>query len=300
MKKMFMAVIAMMMTISASAQFYIYFSDGSVARVDSISTVAPAPATNPGAFSVSETKKVTFSPGNLQYIRSTDTWVFASTQYEMVGTDNVTGGIEEFDGPRGIVRYGDDLADKIDLFGFSTSGTNFGVSTSKYFPDYGGSCVDWGTNQIGSDAPNTWRVLTSSEWLYLYFYRANASELMGIAQVNGVNGLIILPDDWTCPADVTFKSGYNSDESGIERYAEYQSFTLEQWSKLEAAGAVFLPAGGYRDASRVIFVQLQGYYWSSTEESMTSSEIFYFVSFEAACLNSMRNAGLSVRLVKDL
>ena len=42
------------------------------------------------------------------------------------------------------------------------------------------------------------------------------------------------------------------------------------------------------------------YYWSSTEESMTSSEIFYFVSFEAACLNSMRNGGLSVRLVKDL
>ena len=30
MKKMFMAVIALMMTISASAQFYIYCSDGNV------------------------------------------------------------------------------------------------------------------------------------------------------------------------------------------------------------------------------------------------------------------------------
>ena len=41
MKKFFMAVIAVMMTLSASAQFYIYFSDGSVAQVDSISMIAP-------------------------------------------------------------------------------------------------------------------------------------------------------------------------------------------------------------------------------------------------------------------
>ena len=36
-----MAVIAMMMTISASAQFYIYCSDGNVIKVDSISMIAP-------------------------------------------------------------------------------------------------------------------------------------------------------------------------------------------------------------------------------------------------------------------
>ena len=41
MKKLFMAVIAFMMTISASAQFYIYCSDGNVIKVDSISMVAP-------------------------------------------------------------------------------------------------------------------------------------------------------------------------------------------------------------------------------------------------------------------
>ena len=42
MKKMFMAVIALMMTISASAQFYIYCSDGNVIKVDSISMIAPS------------------------------------------------------------------------------------------------------------------------------------------------------------------------------------------------------------------------------------------------------------------
>lgn len=47
MKKMLMAVIAMMMTISVSAQFYIYCSDGSVIKVDSISMVAPEENTDP-------------------------------------------------------------------------------------------------------------------------------------------------------------------------------------------------------------------------------------------------------------
>ena len=46
MKKLFMAVITLMMTISASAQFYIYFSDGTVAQVDSISMVAPVEKPN--------------------------------------------------------------------------------------------------------------------------------------------------------------------------------------------------------------------------------------------------------------
>ena len=46
MKKFFMAVIALMMTINASAQFYIYFSDGTVAKVDSISMIAPVEKPN--------------------------------------------------------------------------------------------------------------------------------------------------------------------------------------------------------------------------------------------------------------
>ena len=47
MKKLFMAVIAFMMTISASAQFYIYCSDGNVIKVDSISMVAPEEPVDP-------------------------------------------------------------------------------------------------------------------------------------------------------------------------------------------------------------------------------------------------------------
>ena len=47
MKKLFMAVIAFMMTISASAQFYIYCSDGNVIKVDSISMIAPEENVDP-------------------------------------------------------------------------------------------------------------------------------------------------------------------------------------------------------------------------------------------------------------
>ena len=72
MKKIFMAVIAIMMTVSASAQFYIYLSNGEVLQADSVSLIPPAPKPINGMlcgeFSVSATTKVHFSQGNLQYV----------------------------------------------------------------------------------------------------------------------------------------------------------------------------------------------------------------------------------------
>ena len=193
------------------------------------------------------------------------------------------------------------MADKIDLFGWSGSDyNNFGVSTSNTINDYFGSFVDWGSKQIGSDASNTWRTLTNDEWEYLLNTRPNASSLKGVAQVNGVNGLILLPDNWTCPAGVTFKSGFHS-SYGTEYYAAYQTFTVEQWSKLESAGAVFLPASGGRYGTYVNYVQYYGYCWSATEDSSDSAYYLDFGSngagvgyFDECCY------GRSVRLVKDL
>ena len=254
-----------------------------------------------GMFSVSADKQVTFSKGNLQYTQSTDTWSFASTQWEMIGTDNVIGGSVSSD-QSGYYRYGDALADKVDLFGWSTSATNFGVSTSEDYDDYSGSFVDWGTNRIGNDAPNTWRTLTRDEWYYLRYTRTNADALCGVAQVNGVNGLILLPDNWTSPAGVTFKSGFHSNES-VDYYASYQTFTAEQWSKLESAGAVFLPAAGFRFLSNVYDVQFYGNYWSATEyysDYAYYAYCLYFNSIEASMNYYYRYSGQSVRLVKDL
>ena len=292
-----MAVIALMMTISASAQFYIYCKDGSVIEVDSISMIAPEPVQ--GLFSVSATKQVTFSPGNLQYTQSTDTWSFANAQYEVLGTDNVTGGSVSTDATTGDSKSGTALADKVDLFGWSTSATNFGVSTSTSKNGYSGSFIDWGTNKIGNDAPNTWRTLTNDEWIYLLNNRNNASSLCGVAQVNGVNGLIFLPDNWTCPAGVTFKSGFHS-SYGTKYYAAYQTFTADQWLKLEKSGAVFLPAAGYRRGLAVNYVQYGGYYWSSTEDGSDRAYCLDFTSDAARMDDYYRFDGQSVRLVKDL
>ena len=251
-----------------------------------------------GVFSVSADKQVTFSPGNLQYTQPTDTWSFASAQYEVLGTDNVIGGTVTSD-EYGYYKSGTALADKVDLFGWSTSSTNFGVSTSRDDSDYYGSFLDWGTNKIGNDAPNTWRTLTYNEWYYLLWERPNYSNLCGVAQVNGVNGLVFLPDNWTCPAGVTFKSGFHSNY-GVDYYAAYQTFTAEQWSKLEAAGAIFLPAAGYRYGSDVSCVQNIGQYWSATEYYSSGAYSLFFRSDGAGVYGGPRGYGRSVRLVKDL
>ena len=250
-------------------------------------------------FSVSADKRVTFSKGNLQYTQSTDIWSFAESQLDIIGTDNVTGGSVSSDPTKGDSKVGTALADKIDLFGWSTSATNFGVSTSDDDDDYSGSFVDWGMNKIGNDAPNTWRTLTYDEWYYLRYTRTNADDLVGIAQVNGVNGLILLPDNWVAPDGIAFKSGFHIN-NGVDYYAAYQTFTAEQWSKLESAGAVFLPAAGSRYGSNVFLVQDSGYYWSATEYNSRRAYCLGFDESGELMFNHGRFNGISVRLVKDL
>lgn len=129
---------------------------------------APANAIN-GKFSVAADKQVYFSQGNLQYTQSTATWAFAEHQYDMIGTDNVTGGTVYHNAREGDEVLGEALADKIDLFGWSgsTGTAQWGVGISNDSADYSGDFVDWGSNTIGTDAPDTWRTLTRSEWDYV-------------------------------------------------------------------------------------------------------------------------------------
>jgi hypothetical protein len=114
-----------------------------------------------------------------------------------------------------------------------------------------------------------------------------------------VNGLILLPDNWTCPSGVSFKSGFHS-SNGVDYYAAYQTFTADQWSKLEAAGAVFLPASGNSFGSNVYLVQYNGNYWSATENLIYDGRDLYFGSDGAGMYYDYRDIGRSVRLVKDL
>ena len=264
--------------------------------------VEPAYVAKP--FTVADGKQITFSGGNLQYTQSTQTWAFAEHQYDMLGTDNVDGGSKSYDATYGYDKTGSALADKIDLFGWSgsTGSAKWGISTSADNSDYSGDFVDWGTN-IGDG--NTWYTLTADEWDYLLDERSDANQLVGVARIQlgekiYANGLVLLPDNWTCPAGVTFKSGFSNTYS-VQAYADYQTFTLADWQQLEAAGAVFLPASGFREGSFVGYVQSSGYYWSATPDGSDKAYYMYFISDSYFSYNYSRNRnyGLAVRLVKD-
>ncbi len=259
-----------------------------------------------GAFSVSADKKVRFSRGNLQCsgVKSgTYTWSFAENQYEMLGTDNVSGGSVESDATYGYSKSGDAIADKIDLFGWSANNetAKWGISTSTSYTDYSGDFADWGQN-IGDGT--TYRTLTNDEWKYLLNTRTDADKKQGVARIKlseaaYANGLILLPDSWDGPADITFKSGFEEDYS-IEAYATHQTFTIAQWKQLEAAGAVFLPASGYRNGSYVSNVQISGLYWSATPYGSSYAYSLGFYSGGAYTDYYGRSYGQAVRLVQDL
>lgn len=213
---------------------------------------------------------------------------FAEHQYDMLGEANVTA-----EG---------NLADVIDLFGWSgsTGSAKWGVSISGEVADYSGEFVDWGKH-IGNGT--TWRTLTYDEWFYLLRGRANASDLQGVArlQINNseyVNGLILLPDTWTSPKGVSFRSGFASDYS-VQAYADYQTFTLNQWQTLEKSGAVFLPASGYRYGSYVSLVLDIGDYWSATPYDSGYAYFLDFGSNVAGTYDNCRYYGRAVRLVQD-
>ena len=235
----------------------------------------------PGLFSVSATQQVHFSQGNLQYQASTNTWRFAEHQYDYVGSENS--------------NISSTYSGWIDLFGWGT-GNNPTLASTTY-TDYS-TFVDWGSNAIinGGNAVNQWRTLTTSEWSYLLNSRTNASSKRGTGNINGVGGLIILPDSWTLPSGCPqFNSGYGSST----RDWTHNSYTLAQWAQMESAGAVFLPASGHREVTAVYSVGIYGSYWSSSPVNEGDAYILSFDSRNLSATNSgNRNAGCSVRPVR--
>ena len=295
--------------LSLNAQMLKVYKNGTLVYcLEEADSVVFCPSLNKallGVFSVSEAKQIRFSCGNLQYTQSTQTWSFAENQYDMFGTNNVYGGTEQLN-TYGYHKQGTALSDTIDLFGWSgsTGGAKWGISISENsYTDYSGDFVDWGAN-IGDG--QTWYTLTYDEWSYLISGRTNAYNLRSVARIKlnadgseYAKGLILLPDNWTCPADVTFKSG-SATAYNEQAYADYQTLSLSDWQKLEAAGAVFLPASGYRNGASMNFVQNIGSYWSATPYYSGSAYVLHFYSDEAKNKDDTRYIGNAVRLVRDL
>lgn len=155
---------------------------------------------------------------------------------------------------------------------------------------------DWGVYNAISNAGNQagqWRTLSKEEWDYLFNTRKNAQYLWSQGTVNAVVGVIILPDNFKKPSDISWT--YQASNWTTNTY------TTEQWATLEALGAVFLPASGHRRGTYVDYVQDFGHYWSSSCQNRNYAYYLYFYSdYLYPQSNSNRFYGYSVRLVQDL
>ena len=268
-------------------------------EISFVTLTTPIGAIN-GLFSVSATRQVYFSRGNLQYQASTNTWRFANNQYDRIGNGNS--------------NISSSYNGWIDLFGWGTSGYDHGAncyqpwSTSQNNSDYyayGSSSynlrdqsgqADWGYNPIsnGGNVINVWRSLTYAEWYYLLNTRNTVSGIRyAKAMVGGINGVILLPDNWNTDIYTLFNTNQGGSNVGSNM------ISISQWNTLQNAGAVFLPAAGDRVGNSLIFVNdSRGYYWSASSY-YDGNRARYLVFYESVVemYYDNRYAGLSVRLV---
>ena len=242
-------------------------------------TGAWAQTTVNGLFTVNaDGDQVQFASGNLRY--TSGAWSFFDHQYDY------------------YAEYSDDSWDK---FGWSTSGTTYGRSTSMTENLYKGDFVDWG-NAVGTG----WRTLSNDEWVYVVNTRSGstigttANARFAKAKVNDVQGLILFPDTYTHPDGVTAPTGVNA--TGSTGW-NGNNYTAADWTKMESAGCVFLPAAGgrYNQSNPTLVVNAgnEGNYWSSTSNNSTANLLtFSGNSFSPSITDSPR-MGYSVRLVKS-
>lgn len=243
-----------------------------------------------GLFSVSSTQQVYFSQGNLQatYNGSAWSWAFATNQYDYVGSaaantlinGNNTVSDAGYNKPVDLFCWVDNTS-SLAAYGINISTTGYGTSTSDNLKS------DWGTN-MGSP----WRTLTKDEWNYLFTDRTDANLKYGHGSIGGVKGLIILPDVWTLPTSLTF--------TALNTSWDNNRYTTEQWSQMEAAGAVFLPCAGIRSGTSISYPGTYGYYWSSTPYTSGNKAWDLLIGADAGIGkydNQRRYKGLSVRLV---
>ena len=243
-------------------------------------------------------KQVYFSKANLQ-ATTTDlgvnwTWGFVKNQWNYFS--GYQGGVNTCINGNGTVSYDG----SVDLFGWSTPATYYGINNSTTLSDHSGKFEEWGATICKG-----WYTLSMDEWVYLFYGRTDAAHLFGMGTVNGESGVILLPDNWAGDKFTDTDSGLA--DQGDHYYNEngtnysFHTFTDKQWSDMAANGAVFLPAAGYRAGTIINNPGLSGEYWSSTPGAEGYA---YSVSFDPEFLapktHGGRYYGCSVRLVKEV
>ena len=304
----------------------------------SISTISfrrNNPSILPGAFSVSSTKQVNFTKGNLQYNAAYNSWRFAENQNTFIG--NAAGNnvytearatqdawIDLF--PWGTSGYDNTVIDmtasNFQPWAYVNTNTGDAKNTYHYGPSidvmpanasWGESLAtqnfDWGVYNFTSGVEAGCRTLTSSEYTYLFTTRTNATSLYGFGQLFGVKGIFLLPDSWDWSSSAV-AAAMTAASFVWKSSAEAKLFTNNViadddngralWRAMEDAGAVFLPAAGWR-APDVVYGNERGVYASSTAKDNQAFCSLYFFSGSLNTNNTSRRYGaVSVRLVKDV
>ena len=303
------------------------YSGRAVAQTESTSTATitffrTPSALLPGQFSVSATKKARFAKGNLQYLASQNKWRFAANQWEAIGANP----------GNNTSMSRNNQSNWIDLFAWGTSGWSGGGNSNyqpwtadgtdaQYGPAIGTMAAnaswsdavgtknyDWGT-YIFNDGPNKgYRVLTKSEWNYIFSERTNAAALFGMGRLHGVNGLYILPDnwDWSKVSTQTSKVGFvwtpSSTATDFTHNIIPETDAGETlWAAMETLGAVFLPCGGYRSngGTNVKNQNASFHYWTSTAVDANDAYVIrYNEGNWTPNVSRLRSYGFSVRLVQ--
>ena len=320
-------------------QFAVGDDDGRSVPVDS-ATLGDVTIENgaiKAAFSVSSTKKVYFSQGNLQYQASTGIWRFAENQWNVVG-DAEHGTVYENGVKCDNALISPTYSGWIDLFGYGTSGWNSGANEYQpYAANASGYAylennltgeyakADWGVyNKIqnGGNKENMWRTPSLEEWEYLITYRENADDLYAQAMVNGQRGLVILPDGCKLHPSLRFLSHEEViqwlDDNNVHPYLFYDlqwtvnTYSLNEWMAMESYGAVFLPITGGRIEHwvRMIYASWDkydmdgnfGYYWSSTHIEDRLAGGFNVNTVNVAYTSEYvgKENGQAVRLIQDV
>lgn len=192
----------------------------------------------PHTFSSGSEESAYFSQGNLVYDGSK--WYFHGNQYDRVnpGGDYVT-------------SYPMDLFCWGNVPNPAYDGDTY-VEGMAYLDD----STDWGEgNDIvnGGGTQRYWRAPWQEELSYILSTRTNAADKYALGCVAGVNGMILLPDDYAGPLLNTSHNAWSNN-----------TISASSWVCHEAYGAVFLPTAGHRNGANIQQVDSDGQYWTAT------------------------------------
>ena len=249
-----------------------------------------APVGTSGAlFSVSDTKQVYIATSNLMWSGTTTGGTYSLMENPWT-TIETTGDVLSMPENYGVNAT---TPVQVSLFGWGTPDQPY-LTTDDNTKYASTGFIDWGTMYDDGN----WRCLTSAEWLYVLTRdAAGFGKGFGFATVNNVHGLILIPDSFSTPTGLTFTTG---------RANEFDTnvYSAAEWASMQTAGAVFLPAAGYRDPSseRVVDVGSIIEYWSSISQNDNVAYCLFYSNSYGLNIDeeyNYRSYGASVRLVYD-